>query len=324
MNWYADHPGRYEISHVMGPLTAARLNSLDGTKIDMDRILASWFGDGDPKRHPWFITSGTRRNAITCDGLDGARWGDSGFNAFAMGSLQGPAWLLPVARYDPRYARAIGRYALHAANSARLLQGHGLDADHQDHAAWKRRNDPGDLLFYESLASWDWDPSRTDQPYATGDPVRLGWGTGHPRIPPDQYLAQRSAWFGDTCFNIALYMGNHVGFLGGIIQPTNVPGILKWDCLATDWFHPPAWPTFLLFNPHLEPRQVTVPVGSTHVDIYDAVSHCFIARNAAGQVRIQIDPDTPILMVLIPANSTLDRRNGRLMADGIAIDSSAQ
>jgi hypothetical protein len=27
MQWHIDHPGRYEITHVMGPLTAARLNA---------------------------------------------------------------------------------------------------------------------------------------------------------------------------------------------------------------------------------------------------------------------------------------------------------
>jgi hypothetical protein len=57
---------------------------------------------------------------------------------------------------DPRYARDIGRYALHAASSARLLQGFGLDGDHQDHKDWKDRWDPQCLLFYEALTAWDW------------------------------------------------------------------------------------------------------------------------------------------------------------------------
>ncbi len=107
--------------------------------------------------------------ASTCDGLDGARWGDDGFYAFSMGSLQGPAWLVPVVRYDQRYARAIARYALHLANSARLLQGDGLDADHQDHAAWKAKWDKDNLFFYEGLKSWDPTPSPAFKPYATGE-----------------------------------------------------------------------------------------------------------------------------------------------------------
>ncbi len=116
-----------------------RLNVLGGPQVDIDSIISAWFGDGDSKRHTWRITRGMRFGDITCDGLDGARWGDDGFYAFTMGSLQGPAWLIPVVRYDQRYARAIARYALHAANSARLLQGEGLDANHQDHAKWKAR-----------------------------------------------------------------------------------------------------------------------------------------------------------------------------------------
>ena len=72
MQWHIDHPGRYEVSHLMGPLTAARLNAEHGCRLDMDRVLATWFGEGDPKRTPWKITAGMRSGGMTCDGLDGA------------------------------------------------------------------------------------------------------------------------------------------------------------------------------------------------------------------------------------------------------------
>jgi hypothetical protein len=49
--------------------------------------------------------------------------------------LQAPAWLVPIVCYDCRYARDVGHYALHAAASARLLQGYGLDWDRQRRAA---------------------------------------------------------------------------------------------------------------------------------------------------------------------------------------------
>ncbi len=315
MQWYADHPGRYEITHVMGPLTAARLNAEHGFAIDPGRVLAAWFGDGDRARHPWHVTAGTRFGGVTCDGLDGAKWDEQerSFHAFAMGTLQGPAWLVPVARYDPRYARAIARYALHAAASARLLPGYGLDGDHQDHKDWKDRWDPKGLLFYEALTPWEWSDTRRFRPYATGDPLRLGWGC--PKIGSREYLAKKQEWFSKASNNLSLYMGNHVGFLGGIVSLTEVPGILRWDCVATDGFHPPAYPTFLYWNPHGEEKTVTVaPEDSARP--YDLVARAFVARDAH---RLTLRPDQAAVLVHVPADAKVERKEGRLIAGGVVV-----
>ena len=319
LRWYAENPGRYEITHVMGPLTAARLNAGGGPQIDIDPILSAWFGDGDPKRHTWRITRGMRFGNMTCDGLDGARWGDDGFYAFTMGSLQGPAWLIPVVRYDQRYARAIACYALHAANSARLLQGEGLDANQQDHADWKAKWDPKNHLFYEGLKSWDPSPDRTLRPYATGDPVLLGWVPGLSRVDPNEYFVQRSEWFGDSAYNLSLYMGNHIGFLGGIVDLTDVPGILRWDCLATDWFHPPAYPTHLYYNPFHMPRTITLHLAQPG-DLYDLVARAFVARNAKSGDHLTLAPDQALVLVQVPLGSRIKHQGTQLVADGIVID----
>jgi len=236
-----------------------------------------------------------------------------------MGSLQGPAWLVPVARYQPQYARAIGRYALNAANSVRLLQGFGLDANHQDHARWKARTDPGNLFFYESLASYDRSPEHPYRPYATGDPVLLGWVPGHSKIAPDEYLAQRESWFGNACNNIALYMGNSVGFLGGIVRSTNVHEILRWDCIATDWFHPPAYPTFLYYNPQSTPQSVSLDL-SERAKVYDAVSHRVVAPLAQKKSTILMEADSAMVLVILPANAKIERKEGRATVNGTVID----
>jgi hypothetical protein len=319
LQWYVDNPGRYETTHLMGPLAAVRLNARGGPQLDVDRILSAWFGDGDPKRHTWRITRGMRFAGITCDGLDGARWGDDGFYAFTMGSLQGPAWLIPVVRYDQRYARAIARYALNAANSIRLLQGEGLDANHQDHAEWKARWDPQNHLFYEGLKSWDPSPARTLRPYATGDPVLLGWIPGLSQVDPKEYFAQRSEWFGDSAYNLSMYMGNHVGFLGGIVALTDVPGILRWDCLATDWFGQSAYPTHLYYNPFQKPRTITLHLSES-VDLYDLVAGAFIARNADNGNRLTLAPDQALVLVQVPLGSNIELRATQRMAGGVAID----
>lgn len=332
MQWYAEHPGRYEISHVMGPLTAARLNvqANQGRDIvDMTRVLNAWFGDGTPGTHSMFVTAGKSFNGLTTDGLDGARWPNGEFYAFTMGSLQNAAWLVPVARYDPRYARAIARFALHEANSARLLEGAGLDADHQDHAAWKSEWDKKNLLFYEGLMSSDPNshqfsaadpvPPHPLRPYATGDPVLNAWETGHPKVSPKDYLAQRTEWFGKTPDNLSLYGGNHVGFLGGIEAATNVPGILRWDCLATDWYHPAALPTFLYYNPDNAPK--TIRLWLDHrVSLYDMVAGRFVAWKVVGRYRLQLAPDQAAVLVTVRAGAKIERQGSRRLADGIVID----
>jgi len=320
MQWHIDHPGRYEVTHVMGPLTAARLNAEYGCSLNMDRVLAAWFGEGDFRRMPWKITAGTRFGGITCDGLDGAYWGgkEEGFHAFSMGTLQAPAWLVPIVRYDPRYARDVGRYALHAAASARLLQGYGLDWDHQDHKNWKDRWDPRCLLFYEALTPWEWSDRRAFRPYATGDPIRLGWGV--PKAKPEEYLSEKKKWFSRTSHNLSLYMGNHVGFLGGIVSLTNVPGILCWDCLATDWYHASAYPTFLFFNPHLTAKTFEMRLGSKASDLYNAVTHQFVKRNVRDATTLTLAADSAAVMVIAPVNGKLTHYGRRTLVDNIVVD----
>ncbi len=318
MQWHIDHPGRYEITHVMGPLTAARLNTMGVGKLDLEQVINAWFGDGPREKSPWYVTRATRLNGITCDGLDAARKPE-GFYAFTMGSLQNPAWLVPVVRYDPSFARAIGRFALHAANSCRLLQGEGLAAENQDHAEWKARWDPNNLFFYEGLRSQGPTPQRSLRPYATGDPISHGW-SGKPKVPPKEYFAQKAQWFGKAADNIAPYMGNHVGFLGGIVETSDVPGILSWDCVKTDWYSPPAYPTRLLFNPHDEPKTIHLDLGAQRVHAYDLVSRRFLVRGAKGSTALALPADTPAVMVLIPASARLHNEGSRFLADDIVID----
>jgi hypothetical protein len=315
LQWQLDHPGRYEVTHLMGPLAAARLNARPGPKVDLHRLLDIWFGEGPIDRHPWAVTAGTRCGGITCDGLDGARWPEGGFYAFTMGSLQGPAWLVPVAVYEPRFARAIGRYALHAANSARLLQGDGLDADREDHPEWKARWDPGDLMFYEGLKSWDPAPERRFRPYATGDPVLLGWG-GRTKPDPACYHEEKAASFAATADNISLYMGNHVGFLGGIVATTEAPGVLIWDVRKTDWFHEPAWPAFLIFNPHAEERTITLETGPAPVAVFDLVAGEELHASATGRQRVRLSGDTARVLILHPAGARREMRGSMLYAAG--------
>ena len=119
-------------------------------------------------------------------------------------------------------------------------------------------------------------------------------------------------------------MGNSIGFLGAVCQPTDVPGIITWDLNATDHFAPPSHPTRLLHNPHATAQTATVDVGAAPRDIYDAVSGRFVRHGVAGPQAFALAPDQAAVLVLVPAGATPRREGTRLIAGGAVIDNRAQ
>lgn len=319
MKWYTENPGRYEGTYLMGPLVAAKLNALHGESIDLDQTLAAWFGDGDRKMHPWHVTAKSSFGGVDCAGVDAAKrdMKKHSFHGFTMGTLNGPCWLAPVLRYDQRYAKSIARYLLNAANSSRLFQGYQLDWNHQDHKDWKDQWDPEYLLFYEALTPTEYSKERKFSPYATGDPISHGWGTE--KVSRENYLDEKKKWFSKAENNISLYMGNHVGFLGSICSLTEVPGILRWDCLKTDWHHGKAFPTFLYHNPYAKAQTVTVPLKKP-CNIYDSVSGKFIAYSQKSTFKLTLKPDQAAVLVEVPVMAKIKTQSAKLMADDVVID----
>ncbi|EDM26446.1 beta-glucosidase [Lentisphaera araneosa HTCC2155] len=320
MRYYTENPGRYELTHVMAPYVASKLNAEHGDQFDLALIYDVWFGGGGEKKI-WQITAGEEFDGVTVDGLDGAIWKSGNFLCFTMGSLNGPAWLLPALRYDQTYARALAKYSLNMANSMRLMQGHTLDWNRQDHKDWKDRFDPEFLLFYEALGSSEFSDKRMYSPNATGDPIRLGWGT--PKVERKDYLAQKKEWFSKTSNNLGMYMGNHVGLLGAICEKTNVEGVLRWDCLKTEWLHEEAHPTFLYWNPHETSQEVSIRLSDKlkgPVDVYDSVSQKFVATALTSGQTIKMEADQAMVLVMVPQGAKISHDGSQLSANGIVID----
>ena len=328
--WWLAHPGRYEMSHEMGPLVLARLNAEHGCDFDMQRMLNIWFGDftafapepPESQVMPWGITAGTRLGGVTCDGLDGACWRKAdGFYAFALGSYQAPGWLLPAVRYDQRIARAAARYALNAANSCRYFLGIDLDWDHQDHKDWRDSlpNGSGYLFSYEGVRSLPHANTleHAPQPYGTGDAVIGRYRRAH--TPFAQYWTDKNT-FSRESDNIALYMGASIGFLGALYNATDVAGIIAWDLNITDHFAPPSYPTRLLYNPFNEAKTVTLPVGPAAADLYDTVAGEFIRKQVCGDQKIALAPDQAAVLVIVPANLKASLVGRQLQLNGITID----
>jgi len=356
LQFHLDYPGRYENAHQYGPLAVARLNAEQGTSLDLGRMMDNFLGDHtrmplwvqsptDGRNYSiWSVSRGWNPGGVQADGLDIAGRQDGGFGyAFSMGSYQNTAWLAPVARYDQRFARNIGRFLLNAANSCRLLRGIDLDASHQAHLGWRNNLvyqgvNKGFLFSYEGLRSEPFypDPSgATHAPYGTGDYLsNTGAGFGGSPNPAADYWNSKTnynsfipsqsnatlSYFQDSSYDIAMYMSNSMGFLGAIYNGSNVPGIIGWDVVTTDYFHPVCYPSHLFWNPYAEARNVTFDFGSSLCDLYDTVSGVFVARNVIGNHTFTMGADQSMVLVASPANGVPSQVGTQLRINGVVVD----
>jgi len=110
------------------------------------------------------------------------------------------------------------------------------------------------------------------------------------------------------------------GWMAALFQTSNVPGILQIDCVATEAFAPPAYPTFLFYNPYDSPTQLTVNVGRSTNHLYDVVAGEFLARNVAGDANVTIPADTAIVLVQCPAAGAINQSGQKLLLGGVVID----
>ena len=296
----------YEVTLPYGALLAARLNAEQGAGADVAKWLDWCFEPGDrPHARPFWGVLAARFGAYDVHGLVGSERDTHGY-AFAMNSFQWAGALAPLPRYDARYGRAIGKWLLNLANAARLFYPDALPAAQQDHRAWAAQHDPVSCLAYEGLRNertWFEPPRRrhTDPavtPFATGD----------------------ASGQGDGVLNLCLYGSAHVGQLGGIVACTDDEKILRIDLLKTDWLHAPAWPTFLFYNPHTGVKTITVEVGQAPCDLYDAVTHQFLAKNVSGRAPLVLAADSAAVVVLVPANQPVEETKRMLKLGGRVVD----
>ncbi len=280
----------YEILLPYGALAAARLAAEEGRASDVDKLLG-WCFDVSDCRGGWSVTVGAW-GGYDCDGLLGSIDNRGGY-AFAMNTFAQAAGLVPLVRYDPRYARAIGKWILNLANAARLFYPGTLPPDHQSSGFWQ--GDPGHIIAYEGLRR-EW---QGKSPCATGDPVYMKWG---PKT------------------DLGLYGSGFVGMLGAIVRTTDVRGILALDCLATDFFRDRAYPTFLCYNPYGEEKAFVVEAGEARADLFDAVTRTFVRRDVRGKTLVTLPPDSALLIVVAPASGEVVRgARGRISIDGVIV-----
>lgn len=280
----------YELQLPYGTVTAARLNATADANYDVGKML-NWSFDRGPLRG-WGTIVG-KWDGKDISGLIGEA-NDSGNDyAFMMNGYQQAAALAPVIKYDKRYAKELSKWILNVANASRYYYPQFLDAARQDDYTWSNTYDPASVIGYEALKE-NWNGNAL---YGTGDAKRSGW-------------AQT---------NLALYGSSHVGYLGALVNETDVEGILRIDLNKTDFFGQNAYVSYAYFNPHDQDQQVTIALDGEH-DIYDAISETIIANDASGDHKISVRAGEVLVVTLLPANADPQSSGGKLLNDGNVVD----
>jgi hypothetical protein len=288
----------YEVLMPFGALVAAKLNAEHGTNYDVKKIL-DWTFEGCKAadgRTGWGVIA-ERWGAYDVHGLQGSIT-DGGGYAFLMNSFD-LAWpLVPMAKYDSRFANAIGKWMLNVTNAARLFYPYEIDDQHQWLAS--KKDITKNVIAYEGIRKAD-DYKRPD---LTGvSPVAIGDGPKWTKGQPDISM-------------FSLYSSAQVGIFGAIVRKTNVDQILQLNCNATDFYSENAFPTYLYYNPHDSVKQVCLyRTDNAKADLYDAITHEYLVRGAGEESCFSIPPKSSRLLVVMPADTDVKVVKGKYLLD---------
>lgn len=144
----------YEVLLPYGALIAARMNAELGRDYDVAKLVNDCFeARAHPQARPGWGVISDRWQGLDVHGLVGSTTDGQGY-AFAMNSFQWAGALVPLARYDTRYAHDIGKWVLNLANASRLFYPESHDAAHQSSSDWTMAHDPNSVIAYEGIRKW--------------------------------------------------------------------------------------------------------------------------------------------------------------------------
>ena len=95
--------------------------------------------------------------------------------------------------------------------------------------------------------------------------------------------------------------------------------ILQLNCLATDFYRKPAYPTYLYYNPFGEDLVIQFFNDGDPVDLYDAISHKIVANGIEGMGHFTLPADKTMLLVAIPYESELEKMDKQTRVNGIVV-----
>lgn len=276
----------YEALLPLGVYTAAYLNATEGANYDVQKLL-NWVFDGCKSptgRTVWGIIVG-KWGDYDVSGLQGSIT-DGGGYAFLMNSIK-PAWpFVPMVKYQPQYAKAIGKWMLNNASACRLFYPGYIDEKHQ--WAPELKDITNNNIAYEGLRKFDdygKESLKGVSPVAIGDGPK--WIDGNPT---------------ESMFSV--YSSSPVGILGAIVDTTNVKGILKLDCNATDFYASRPYPVYLYYNPYDIDEHINYQTKQA-VDLFDIVSKKYVARGISKDGVFTIPAKEACIIVELPAGTEL-------------------
>ena len=290
LNSYTGNPS-YELQLPYGVYAAARINAEMGTDYDIEKMVNWCFDRGELRG--WGAIVG-KWGAYDCSGLIGEANDVGDDYAFAMNGFEHAGALVPMVRYDDRFATAIAKWVLNMANASRLFYSKYLPDNMQDNENWAKNFDPYSYIAYESMK----ESKHGQSPYATGDAMGGGW----------------------AATNLMLYSSSHVGILGGIIDTTNIEGVLKLDLLSTDYYKKDAYPSHLYYNPYEISVSVATVLPAGSFDLYDAISNAMLQSGVSGNTHIPIEPKQAVLIVQVPSGSGITIQGKKTYAGHVIID----
>lgn len=286
----------YEALLPLGVYTAAYLNAVEGADYDVAKLL-DWVFDGCKSpagRTGWGIIVG-KWGDYDVSGLQGSIT-DGGGYAFLMNSIK-PAWpFIPMVKYQPQYAKAIGKWMLNNASACRLFYPGEIDENHQ--WAPELKDITYDNVSYEGLRKTD-DYGKASlqgvSPVAIGDGPK--WIKGNPT---------------ESMFSV--YSSSPVGILGAIVCQTDVEGILRLDCNVTDFYTEKPYPVYLYYNPYKETKTIRYQ-ATQPCDLFDIVAKEYVAKDVKSNGSVEIPAGDARVIVELPAGTELQLKDGKIIAN---------
>jgi hypothetical protein len=289
----------YEAMMPIAAYIGARMNVEAGTDYDIQRFI-DWTFNGDAVgREGWGVIVDTWGN-YDVSGLAGSTIDHGGYG-FLMNTFDLILPLSALVKYDPRYARAVGKWVLNASNAARFCYPYDMPDSLQ--AIPKLKAITKNIIAYEGIIKESgYIDLKGRSPMAQGDGPQ--WAAG---MPPT------------TMFSV--YGSSHVGLFGGTIRNTNVNQVLQIDCNKTDMFiQYKNFPTYLFYNPYSDPKIIELNFGDQLTDVYDMISRTFLFKNRKGKNAVNISGDSARLLVYITGKEKLSISNGMLMKGDKVVD----
>jgi len=281
----------YELQLPYGVLAAAKMNAEIGTDYNIEKMV-NWCFNRGPLRG-WGTIVG-KWGSMDVSGLVGEANDGGNDYAFLMNGMQQAAALVPLVRYDKKFAKAIGKWMVNLSNASRLFYPGFLPSAQQDGAVWSLSNDTDAVIAHEAMKQ----KLQNLSPFATGDALGGGWAST----------------------NLAIYGSSSVGYLGAIVKKTNVDKILELNLNATDFYAEASYPSYLYYNSYDTPKAVLLDVGNGQHDIYEAISEKIISQNKTGQVSIIIPAKEAVMVVVTPTGGEIRYDKNKMLVNGVVVD----